>query len=272
MAISLTSRLGLKRWSSATDEWPGREGFDAEQALLEDMIAVDGQGPISARPAAGVRGFYYYADDIEQLFRDTGTGWVPIGVDASKLVGKVPAAALPTIPLAVLPTQVPIGGGITWFGGPIPSNYAKPQGQAISRTTYSVLFTLWGTLHGAGNGTTTFNLPNVKGRSIVASDASQVEFDTVGEVGGTKTHTLTNSEMPSHSHGGVTGAGGTTINMGTSMDNPSHYDYVGKAAGSATTQYNAGLIHNHGILADGGSQPHNNLSPYFVGDYLIRLL
>ena len=57
---------------------------------------------------------------------------------------------------------------------------------AVSRTTYAALFAILGTRYGIGNGSTTFNLPNLKGRVPVGMDALQSEFDTLGETGGAK--------------------------------------------------------------------------------------
>jgi len=101
---------------------------------------------------------------------------------------------------------IPIGGGITWWGTSDPASpgggveYAIPDGRALSRATYAVLFALWGTAFGAGNGTTTFNIPNAKGRVQVGRDSADTDFDTMGETRGAKTHLLTAAEMPSHSH------------------------------------------------------------------------
>jgi len=269
MVVSLTARLGLKRWSTSTDEWIGREGFNAQNETLDDVIAIDDQGPISARPAEAVRGFYYYATDVEQLYRNTGTGWVPIGVDASKLVGKVP--------LAALPTQVPIGGGILWFTPSIPDNYMKPRGQAISRITYAALFALWGTTFGAGNGSTTFNLPGIVGRTIVAVDPNDPAFDTVGDFGGEKTVTLSTATMPNHSHGGGVADGGINALMSRNLasDNSAPSGAVARGDGAtAGVRGINGSGHGHGlsINAEGGGQPHNNMPPYYVAEYLIRVL
>ena len=89
---------------------------------------------------------------------------------------------------------VPIGGGISWWGSTDPASpgggveYAIPDGRALSRSTYAALFALWGTAFGAGNGTTTFNMPNAKGRVQVGRDSADADFDTMGETRGAKTH------------------------------------------------------------------------------------
>ena len=88
-----------------------------------------------------------------------------------------------------------------WSTNTAPSGWFVCDGSAISRTTYSDLFAVIGTIYGVGDGSTTFNVPNLKGRAIVGRDASQTEFDVLGETGGEKTHVLTESEMPSHRHG-----------------------------------------------------------------------
>jgi len=81
-----------------------------------------------------------------------------------------------------------------------PSGWLVCDGTAISRTTYSSLFGVIGTTFGVGDGSTTFNIPNLKGRFPVGRDAGQTEFDTMGETGGAKTATLTTTELPAHSH------------------------------------------------------------------------
>ena len=90
---------------------------------------------------------------------------------------------------------IPVGGGITWWGTSDPASpgggieYAIPDGRALSRSTYSVLYALWGTTFGAGNGTSTFNMPDAKGRVQVGRDSGDADFDVMGETRGAKTHT-----------------------------------------------------------------------------------
>jgi len=99
---------------------------------------------------------------------------------------------------------VPIGGGISWWGSTDPASpgggveYAIPDGRALSRSTYAALFALWGTAFGAGNGTTTFNMPNAKGRVQVGRDSADADFDTMGETRGDKTRTLGSGNIPSN--------------------------------------------------------------------------
>lgn len=92
-------------------------------------------------------------------------------------------------------------GSIAMFAGTAaPTGHLLCDGSAVSRSTYAALFTVIGTVYGVGDNSTTFNLPNLKGRVSVGRDSTQTEFDTLGETGGSKTHTLSAAEMPSHSH------------------------------------------------------------------------
>lgn len=83
------------------------------------------------------------------------------------------------------------------------------EGQEVSRSTYSRLFDAVGTTYGAGNGSTTFNLPNLKGRLPVGHSPGDPELGSVADTGGARTHTLTADEMPSHDHSASTDSAGS---------------------------------------------------------------
>lgn len=111
------------------------------------------------------------------------------------------------IPAAAIVGEIVEGGNlptgvITQFAGATaPGGWLLCDGAAVSRTSYSALFAVIGTTYGSGDGSTTFNLPNLKGRIPIGLDATQAEFDALGGVGGSKTHTLSVAEMPYHNHG-----------------------------------------------------------------------
>ena len=79
---------------------------------------------------------------------------------------------------------VPVGSINAWSTNTAPTGWQLCDGTAVSRTTYAALFAVIGETYGAGDGSTTFNLPNLKGRAIVGRDSSQTEFDTLAETGG----------------------------------------------------------------------------------------
>lgn len=147
-----------------------------------------------------------------------------------------------------------IGTIIPYAGDTLPTGYLYCDGSAISRTTYSDLFSVIGTTYGNGNGTTTFNLPNLKGRVPVGYDSTQTEFDNLGETGGEKTHQLTINEMPSHSH-----AGKYSDSMLASGSNRAWFYDGGTQTSSQPT-----------TVSTGGGEAHNNLQPFLVVNYIIK--
>ena len=102
---------------------------------------------------------------------------------------------------------LPSGMISPFAGSTAPSGWLLSDGAAVSRTTYADLFTAIGTAYGVGDGSTTFNLPDLRGRVIAAldnmggTDASRLNLaNTLGTTAGTQTHTLTTAEMPVHTH------------------------------------------------------------------------
>ena len=93
-------------------------------------------------------------------------------------------------------------GNISMCGGSsAPTGWLLCDGSAVSRTTYADLFTAIGTTWGVGDGSTTFNLPDLRSRSpIGAGQGSGLSNRTLASTGGAETHTLTASQMPAHSH------------------------------------------------------------------------
>ena len=146
---------------------------------------------------------------------------------------------------------VPLGGIVQYAGEVAPNGWLICDGSAVSRETYSDLYAVIGTTYGVGDGSTTFNLPNLKGRVPVGLDSSQTEFDTLGETGGEKTHTLTIDEMPNHRH---------NTNYGTQVAQD------GRGLAFSNVE---GYI-SYDPTGTGGDQPHNILQPYIVLNYIIK--
>lgn len=157
----------------------------------------------------------------------------------------------------------PIGAITSYAGSIAPTNWLICDGSAISRTAYADLFDAIGTTYGVGDGSTTFNLPNLKGRVITGLDTSQTEFDTLGETGGEKAHTLTIAEMPSHKHDDLnwtTDSYHVSFNSGNSSGVLLNPD-------ASLISYSEGAFRTANA---GGGQPHNILQPYMTLNYIIK--
>ena len=143
-----------------------------------------------------------------------------------------------------------------WFAGEnAPTNWLRCDGQAVSRTEYKDLFDAIGTTYGAGDGSTTFNLPNVnlENRTLVGSSGDG-EF-SVGNTGGEKEHALTSAENGPHTH-----------NLG--------YDYLGFRQGTTSgidsSQLGAWTLSSKQTTSSGNGTPHNNMQPYMASVCCIK--
>lgn len=95
---------------------------------------------------------------------------------------------------------VPVGAAVPFWGLQEPDGWLLCKGQAVSRTTYKELFAVIGVRSGAGDGSTTFNVPDLRESLVYGVGDSGSFAQTMGAAVGEKSHTLTLAEMPSHSH------------------------------------------------------------------------
>ena len=130
----------------------------------------------------------------------------------------------------------------------VPDGFLLCDGAAYSRTEYPELFAAIGIMYGEGDGSTTFNVPGLQTRVPVGAGGDYA----LGDTGGEETHTLTVGEMPKHDHVLNIYAGSGSVGGGI-------VGYSGAAGGS---QYSA-------FANVGGGQPHNNMQPYTVINYII---
>lgn len=150
---------------------------------------------------------------------------------------------------AVTSAKYGMVGEIALYGGSsAPGGWLICNGSAVSRTTYSALFAAIGTAFGAGNGSTTFNLPNLQNAFPIGKSATRA----LGSTGGEASHTLTVAELPPHKHGLRYVA--NVFQAGTGRDGVQD---VGTVTGSGTEYAGSG-------------SPHNNIPPYQAVNYIIK--
>lgn len=261
-----------------------------------------GTGPnAAARLAVGANDTVLMADSGQV----TGLKWSPPAEPGSLAFGDSPAGGTADtwarsdhvhgMPADPAP---PAGAIVAWPTSSAPSGWLLCDGAAVDRTTYAALFAVIGATYGAGDGSTTFNLPDLRGRVIVGLDAGQSEFDALGEAGGAKAHTLTESEMPAHTHvqdshnhtqdahnhiqdahrhqtlterSSTTGSATTLIartsDTSSTVNTGVNTEYATPTNQPATATNQAATATNQDA---GGGDPHNNLQPYLVLNWVIK--
>lgn len=184
-------------------------------------------------------------------------------------------------------TTIPAGAVMMWTTLTPPSGWLIANGTAISRTTNATLFSAIGTTYGAGDGSTTFNIPNLTARVAVGYDSSTVDYNMVGKTGGEAKHVLIGTEMPSHNHtvdppNTLTDIQGNHYH--TSIDGASFITTGAGGTGMAftssggnvgTTQWAGNHQHNLDIPSftsgnNGSGTPHNNVQPYITLPYIVK--
>lgn len=159
---------------------------------------------------------------------------------------------------------IPSGSVMPFAGATEPSGWLLCYGQNVSRSTYAALFAVIGTTYGSGDGSTTFGIPDLRGRVVAGQDdmggtsanrltgqTGGVDGDVLGAAGGSETHTLTTAQMPSHSH-----------------------RFSNSSTISGIEGVNAGSLTGSGTIDTsntGGGDAHNNVQPTFILNYIIKI-
>lgn len=145
--------------------------------------------------------------------------------------------------------------------------FLKCDGGAYSRATYADLFAVIGTAFGAGDGSTTFNVPNASAHFLLtAGSYPGLTERVIGASGGEEAHILLESEMPSHNHTGSTNSAGAHTHTYTRPDGQGsgNIDQGGYAPQTANTSSAGAHSHTLTINDAGGDDAHNNMPPFLV--------
>lgn len=237
-AIALVAPPGLEAWwpaDTAPSGWLIRNGGAVSRSTYAALFAV--LNPVVGNFTAATTDICTltaHGMQTGQMVYVTSTGTIPAGLtqNANRWVIRIDAN--------------------TFY-------LATSLANALAGTRIDITSTGSGThtirkTHGVGDGSTTFNVPDMKGRSDVGLDTGQSEFAAIGETGGAKTHTLTLAQTPAHSHT-ISGFG---VAMGGPLSNfdPYQLDQGGGAAITTDSQ--------------GSGAAHNILGPYGVGLPIIK--
>lgn len=218
--------------------------------------------PTPAVPALGVTD----TPTIDMTLTGAGTTASPWNVSSAVLAVPVGLLTGPgTIPPALLPAatsgRIP-GEVIAYAGATTPSGWLLCNGGAVSRTTYSDLFTAIGTTYGVGDGSTTFNLPNLAGRTAIGQNATY----PLGTAGGAETHTHTLTGPTAYAKIALTtNAGQPIINDRPNVPSWTGTHIQGSAAATAATA-STGTGTSLGGSTDAGS----TMQPYLALRYIIK--
>lgn len=262
MPDALSARLKLPA-PSETDPADVPVDIVALRDALDTITSVFMQGAQGAMPAAGTPGRWYFATDTKTIYYDDGTAW------------QTPTAA---------------AGDLKVSGGSrVPSGYLLCDGAPYARTDFANLYSVIGVAFGAGDGTTTFNVPDLRGRMPMGAGAGAgLTARALGARGGEESHVLGVGEMPSHAHGvsdpGHAHAladpthahamqGRADINTGNTGN---WIAVVGWGVGGGGTGASGtgmgvyGAVTGIGVQANGGSAGHNTVPPFQAVNWFIK--
>lgn len=285
--LSHTIKIGIKEIDEDEYTYVGVEGeyelvdvfideisLDTEKAY--DIIAVieaDGYTAISRSTYIAVA---YYIIDVNTDGTAIGLGMAAPDEDTGLFVG-LPAIFNDSVIVKSM------AGSIQMFAGnAAPAGWLFCFGQEISRTNYDVLFDAIGTTYGTGDGSTTFNLPDLRDRFPVGAGSSYA----LNAKGGANTVTLSTSQIPAHTHGksgaitsGITSSGAHTHTFKTQGDAFASGSKKGIYSTSDGTWTGTSVMtssgaHTHNLPAHehtsvGGGQAHENRPPYIGINFII---
>ena len=172
---------------------------------------------------------------------------------------------------------VPSGALMPYAGTSAPTGFLLCDGSAVSRTTYATLFSAISTTYGSGDSSSTFNLPDLRGRVIAGQDdmggasanrltnqTGGINGDNLGDTGGSETHALTTAQLASHTH---SFSDTDSITVGTLVSG----DSVNRGGSGQLFSNNSVTVSISGTTGSAGSgSAHNNVQPTIILNYIIK--
>jgi len=163
---------------------------------------------------------------------------------------------------------IPTATIVPWSDSSVPTGFLECNGSAVSRSTYADLFAIIGTTYGSGDGSTTFNVPDLQdnvavgksGTKNLASTGGANTVTSTGNVGGsTANATLSTPQLASHSHSGGGNVAGRSVGGGQGVNEPSSTGSTGSGGG-----------HSHNMSANFSGDATSVIQPYLTVIYIIK--
>lgn len=167
---------------------------------------------------------------------------------------------------------IPTATIVPWTDSSVPSGFLECNGTAVSRTTYSALFAIVGTTYGAGDGSTTFNLPDLQdnvpvgksnNKALASTGGANTVTSTGNVAGSTANATLSTAQLASHSHSFNVG-----VNGANSVGNV--WNQSGISGSLNTSNQGSGSGHSHNMSANFSGDATSVVQPYLALIYIIK--
>ena len=270
MSYSTTTNFYITNTNATTNNTANLYFAPANNVVggLIQSIAIEDFSTVANRTA-----------DLAFSTRKDGTFGEALRIDSNGNVGS--GTSIPNHELTVVgdisatgtihgTSPLPAGGIIPYAGSTAPTGWLLCDGSTISSTTYNALYLVVGTTYGGDS--SNFALPDLRGRMVAGVDAMNNSVgsgggaasrltgaSTLAAVSGSETQTLSTHQMPSHTHDTYTGQANNNQN-----------GVAGRAPKGSDISSPTIAAYSNGALTKGGDQPHQNMPPYLVLNYIIK--